>query len=203
MGGLPVPDDRTRWSSHREDEVDDQAWPVLTPEALDLLGSVGETLHPEPGEVLWEAGDPYDLNLVLTGGVALVDRREDRVVFVVEAGDFVGELGMLMGQHAFLPGIAMAGTTLLRVRVADLRGLLEISAELSDVLLTALDARRRMLNRLGEGGLVIAGEDDPDLHRLQDFTRRLLRRGRARGASAVTWRDHARDLDVRQEAACS
>ncbi len=168
----PIPDARTRFSSQREDDVDDQAWPELSRAVLDLLESVGETLHPEPGEVLWEAGDPYDLNLVLTGGVSLVDRREDRVVFVVEAGDFVGELGMLMGQRAFLPGVALPDTTLLRVRVDDLRRLVEISAELSDVLLTALDARRRMLNRLGEGGLVIAGEDDRDLHRLQDFAER-------------------------------
>ena len=110
-----------------------------------LLRSAGEVLHPEPGEVLWEAGDPYDLNLVLAGGVLLIDRRDDRVVFVVEAGDFVGELGMLMGQRAFLPGVAMEGTELLRVRVADLRRLVEISGELSDVLLTALDARRTLL----------------------------------------------------------
>ena len=64
---------------------------------------------PEPGELLWDAGDPYDLNLVLAGGVLLIDRRDDRVVFVVEEGDFVGELGMLMGQRAFLPGVAMEG----------------------------------------------------------------------------------------------
>ena len=101
--------------------------------------------------MLWEAGDPYDLNLVLAGGVLLIDRRVDRVVFVVEAGDFVGELGMLMGQRAFLPGVAAEGTELLRVRVADLRRLVEISGELSDVLLTALDARRTLLNRTGRG----------------------------------------------------
>ena len=81
--------------------------------ALELLRACGEVLRPEPGEVLWEAGDPYDLNLVLAGGVLLIDRRVDRVVFVVEAGDFVGELGMLMGQRAFLPGVAAEGTELL------------------------------------------------------------------------------------------
>ena len=99
----PVPDERTLYSSHLHDGDDAAAWPVFSESALEMLRSAGEVLHPEPGELLWDAGDPYDLNLVLAGGVLLVDRRDDRVVFVVEEGDFVGELGMLMGQRAFLP----------------------------------------------------------------------------------------------------
>ena len=98
--------------------------------------------------------------------------RDDRVGFVVEAGDFVGELGMLMGQPAFLAGVAMADTTLLRVRIKDLKRLMATSTELSDVLLSAFDARRRLLTRLGEGGLVLAGDDDRDMHRLQEFAER-------------------------------
>jgi thioredoxin reductase (NADPH) len=172
VNDTPVPDERTIYSSRLHDGVDALAWPVFSEHALDLLRSAGEVLHPRPGELLWDAGDPYDLNLVLAGGVLLVDRRDDRVVFVVEEGDFVGELGMLMGHRAFLPGVAMAGTELLRVRVAELRRLVEISGELSDVLLTALDARRGLLTRIGEGGLVLAGDDDRDLHRLQDFAER-------------------------------
>src|SRR6478736_1434987 len=169
---IPVPDELTHYSSRRLDEVDELAWPVFSQHALDLLRSAGEVLHPEPGELLWDAGDPYDLHLVLAGGVLLLDRRDDRVVFVIEAGDFVGELGMLMGQRAFLPGVAIEGTELLRLRVEELRKLVEISGELSDVLLSAFDARRGLLNRLGEGGLVLAGDDDGDLHRLQDFAER-------------------------------
>ncbi len=166
------PDEQTFFSSRLRAE-DPAAWPVLDADAVDLLRSAGEELHPSAGELLWDAGDTYHLNLVLTGGVLLVDRRDDRVVFVVEAGDFVGELGMLMGQRAFLPGVAQEGTSLLRVRVEDLRHLVEISGDLGDLLLTALDARRRLLNRLGEGGLVLAGDDDdPDLHRLRDFAER-------------------------------
>ncbi|MFI7586711.1 FAD-dependent oxidoreductase [Spongisporangium articulatum] len=172
MSDIPVTDERTIYSSRRRDGEDAAAWPVLSDQAMALLRAAGEVLEPAAGEVLWEAGEEYDLNLVLTGGVLLVDRRDDRVVFVVEAGDFVGELGMLMGQRAFLPGIAAEGTTLLRVRVAQLQRLVEVSGELSDVLLTALDARRGMLKRMGEGGLVLAGDDDRDLHRLQDFAER-------------------------------
>src|SRR5918995_366243 len=172
MSSIPVPDERTVYSSHRQDDVDALAFPVFSHHALDMLRSAGEMLHPEPGELLWDAGDPYDLYLVLAGGVLLLDRRDDRVVFVVEEGDFVGELGMLMGQRAFLPGVAIEGTTLLRVRVEELRRLVEISGELSDVLLSAFDARRRLLKRLGEGGLVLAGDGDRNLHRLQDFAER-------------------------------
>lgn len=169
---IPTLDERTIYSSHRQDDTDALAFPVFSEHALGMLRSAGEVLHPEPGELLWDAGDPYDLNLVLAGGVLLLDRRDDRVVFVIEEGDFVGELGMLMGQRAFLPGVAMEGTTLLRVRVQELRKLVEISGELSDVLLAAFDARRRLLKRIGEGGLVLAGDDDRDLHRLQDFAER-------------------------------
>lgn len=172
MSVIPVPDELTHYSSRRLDEVDELAWPVLSQHALDLLRSSGEVLHPEPGELLWDAGDPADLHLVLTGGVLLVDRREDRVVFVIEAGDFVGELGMLMGQRAVFQGVAMEETAILRVRVEELRRLVEISGELSDVVLSALDARRRFLTRKGEGGLVLAGDDDRDLHGLQDFAER-------------------------------
>ena len=172
MARTPVADERTQYSSRRRDGPDALAWPVFSDEAMALLRSAGEVLNPQPDEVLWDAGDAYDLHLVLTGGVLLIDRREDRVVFVVEEGDFVGELGMLMGQRAFLPGVAMPGTTLLRVPVDELRRLMEISTELSDALLTAFDARRQMLAGMGEGGLVLAGDDGPDLHRLQEFAER-------------------------------
>jgi hypothetical protein len=127
---IPVPDEQTRYSSRRQDDVDALAWPVFSQLALDLLQSAGEVLHPEPGELLWDTGDTYDLYVVLAGGVLLLDRRDDRVVFVVEEGDFVGELGMLMGQRAVLPGVAIADTAVLRVRVEELRRLVEISGEL-------------------------------------------------------------------------
>jgi thioredoxin reductase (NADPH) len=172
MSSIPVPDERTRYSTHREDDVDTRAWPIFSQECRYLLESVGQVIQTRPREVLWDAGDSCDLYLVIAGGLCLLDRRDDRVVFVVEAGDFVGELGMLMGQPAFLAGVAMAGSTVLRVRVEDPRRLMAISTELGDVLLSAFDARRRMLTRLGEGGLLLAGDDDHELHRLQEFAER-------------------------------
>jgi thioredoxin reductase (NADPH) len=172
MSVQPSPDERTRYSSRRADQLETQAWPVFGAEGRALLEAVGDVIRTQPGELLWDAGDAYDLYLVLTGGVCLVDRRDDRVAFVVEAGDFVGEVGMLMRQPAFLAGVAMAHTTVLRVRVEDLSRLVATSAEVGDVLLSAFDARRRLLTRWGEGGLVLVGDDDRDLHRLQEFAER-------------------------------
>jgi len=98
-------------------------------------------LHPEPGELLWDTGDTHDLYLVLAGGVLLLDRRDNRVVFVIEEGDFVGELGTLMGRRVFLPGVATEETAVLRVRVEELGRLVEISGEV-DVLTVALKFHR-------------------------------------------------------------
>lgn len=172
MVASAVPDERTRYSSRRSEELDRQAWPELGKRERQQLESVGQVVRPQQGALMWDAGDIYDLYVVVTGGVGLVDRRENRVAFVVEAGDFVGELGMLMGQPAFLAGVALADTELLRVRIEDLRRLLATSVELGDAVLSALDARRRLLTRWGEGGLVFAGDGEQDLHRLQGFAER-------------------------------
>jgi thioredoxin reductase (NADPH) len=169
---IPVPDGRTRYSSERTDEIDAQSWPEFGADDLRVLESAGQVIHPEAGAVLWEGGESYDLYLVRAGGVGLVDPRDDRVVVVVEPGDFVGELGMLMGQPAFLAGVAMPGSTLLRLPVENLRRIIATEVELGDLLVSAFDARRRMLARWGEGGLVLAGDDDRDLHRLQEFAER-------------------------------
>ena len=61
----PAPDERTIYTSRLHDGVASAAWPVFSEPALAMLRSAGAELHPEPGEVLWEAGDPYHLDLVL------------------------------------------------------------------------------------------------------------------------------------------
>ncbi|WP_433366982.1 FAD-dependent oxidoreductase [Actinoplanes sp. CA-142083] len=172
MSTVPAPDERTRYSSRRDDEIDVLSWPSFGSDERKLLDAVGEVIRPGAGEVLWDGGESYDFYVVLSGGIGLLDRRDDRIVVVVEPGDFVGELGMLMGQPAYLAGVAMAESTLLRVRVEDLLRLVATSVELGDLLVSAFDARRRMLTRWGEGGLVLAGDDDHQLRRLQEFAER-------------------------------
>jgi hypothetical protein len=42
MSSIRVPDERTHYSSRRQDDVDALAWPVFSQRALDLLRSAGE-----------------------------------------------------------------------------------------------------------------------------------------------------------------
>jgi thioredoxin reductase (NADPH) len=173
MSGIPVPDEQTHYSSQRrQDDVDGLAWPVFSRQALELLRSAGEVLHPEPGELLWDAGDPYDLYLVLAGGVLLLDRRDDRVVFVIEEGDFVGELGMLMGPTGLPPRRGHGGD---RCASRAGRGVAPARGDLGGAErcpARCLRCPAALLKRTGEGGLVLAGDDDRDLHRLQEFAER-------------------------------
>ncbi|WP_314146718.1 FAD-dependent oxidoreductase [uncultured Leifsonia sp.] len=173
MNRVPFFDERTAYSSRPEQRGDDASWPRLGEKERSLLAAAGEVIRPDAGDVLWEAGGPYDLYLVLEGSILLIDRRERRVVFAVEAGDFVGELGMLMGQPASLAGEAAPESLLLRVPIMSLKRLMATSSALSDVVMSAFDARRRLLVVGGEGGVVLVGDEaDPDLRRLQAFTER-------------------------------
>jgi hypothetical protein len=64
VSAIPTPDKRTRYSSRRVDQVEEEAWPEFDEEGRGLLESVGDVIRPEPGQLLWDAGDAYDLYLV-------------------------------------------------------------------------------------------------------------------------------------------
>ena len=65
---------------------------MFSEHALSLLRSAGEVLHPEPGELMWDAGDPYDLNLVLAGTAVVTGER--RVMTAPTTRDLATALGI-------------------------------------------------------------------------------------------------------------
>jgi thioredoxin reductase (NADPH) len=155
-------------------ELETIAWPVLGPELIEALCSVGEERPFESGEVFFDVGqDSYDLVYVKEGAIDIVDRMNDRVVITISAPNLVGELGLLMDQGTFFAGIGKeAGTAIVVPRDA-LKTLLATVPELSDVVVSAFSARRRLLIEWNEGGLTIVGhEDHPATLRLLQFLSR-------------------------------
>ncbi len=80
---------------------------------------------------------------------------------------------MLMGQKTFFAGIACTECAVIVVPQDTLRTLIATVPEVSDVIITAFAARRRLLMEWGEGGLVIVGDEgDKTAMRLLEFASR-------------------------------
>lgn len=150
------------------------AWPELGDELLSTLRANGVARRLGTGEVLFDIGeDTYDLILVEEGAIDIVDRATDRPVVRIEAGNFVGELGMLMGQKTFFAAVSVAESRVVVVPQAVLRDLVATVPEIADIVVTAFAARRRLLMEWNEGGLILVGTDDDSAAlRLLEFARR-------------------------------
>ena len=126
--------------------------PDLTDAQWDRLVSHGVPVDVAVGDTLFRTGDRwYDLILVESGAVEVV---RDALPWVGETHiatlgprTFVGELGLLNGQRAFLSARATEGGRMHRVDHSALQRLMAEDDELCDLLLRTLWARRDVLRR--------------------------------------------------------
>ena len=165
-----------RQSGNPQTELERAAWPSLEGVLLQTLRDNSQIRDLAPGEVLFEVGqDSYDLCYIESGAIDIVDRTGDRAILCIKAGDFIGELGMLMGQKTFLSAIAAEKSRVIEVPQTRLRELVATVPEIADVIVTAFAARRRLLMEWNEGGLIIAGdENEPCALSLREFASRNL-----------------------------
>ena len=95
--------------------------------------------------------------VVLSGTVAVVEGNDDQEHIVQLHGphSFLGELGVLEGQTAFLSAVVSIPGEVLAVGPAALRDLLSREPALGDVILRAYLLRRTMLAGAGTGFRII------------------------------------------------
>jgi thioredoxin reductase (NADPH) len=159
-----------------ESELERRAFPRLTDDQIDLLRPFGEVRPTAAGEILFEVGDrDYPMVVVLSGSTEIVDRSErvDSILMTNTAGDFLGELGLLTGQTSFASCVVVEPGEVLLLTSQAVRDVIAMIPELSDVLVTAFEARRRILMRAAAGTFTIIGpESAPAVLRLQEFAAR-------------------------------
>lgn len=154
--------------------------PVLTDAQWERLKAFGTPEDVVEGDYLFRSSDrEYDLILVETGEVEVV---RDSLFWVDEAiiarmgpRSFVGELGLLNGQGAFLSARATTPGRMLRVTRRELRRLMAEDDELCDLILHALWARRESLRR-GPAALtlkLVGSSGSRELLALRRFAERL------------------------------
>jgi thioredoxin reductase (NADPH) len=126
------------------------AWVELTPEQSSELIRRASPMEVRPGDVLFRSGDPhYDFFYIESGQVEIVREAtpDSEAVVVAEhgAGRFLGELSLLTGQAAYLTARVTQEGRVHRLADEGFRQLMADNAELSDLILRALLARRLRL----------------------------------------------------------
>jgi thioredoxin reductase (NADPH) len=124
--------------------------PELTDAQWERLRRYGVPVDTASGDVLFHAGDrQYDLILVESGEVEVVREAlwwtEETRLAVLGPRTFVGELGLLNGQRAFLTARVTLPGRVLRVDHDALQRMMAEDGELCDLMLRTLWARREML----------------------------------------------------------
>ncbi|MDX6356197.1 MAG: thioredoxin reductase [Streptomyces sp.] len=151
------------------------AYPRLTDDQIAILRSCGQARPVREGEQLFRAGErSEEFFVVLSGTVAVVEGHGDQEQVVQLHGphSFLGELGVLEGQIAFLSAVVRTPGEVLAVDSAALRDLLGREPALGDVILRAYLLRRTMLAGAGTGFRIIGSAFSPDARRLLVFAAR-------------------------------
>ena len=152
------------------EELRNRANPKVPPSVIALLETRGERRQIEAGESLFSAGDrEYPFVYVFAGQVEVRTTDMD-VLGRLDAGNFSGELGLLLGQTAFADCIATEPGEVLLVPRYDLAELIQIDPLLGDIFVSAFAARRQMLFRHHHSSLLLAGPPgSAHLLRLEQF----------------------------------
>ncbi|HLX88318.1 MAG TPA: FAD-dependent oxidoreductase [Acidimicrobiales bacterium] len=122
----------------------DRRFPVFPPDILEELSEFGERRELAAGDVLYRAGQSNsDFFVLIDGEVEVVrDDESQELVVVFTPGQFVGELGLITGQHAVLTARSTGGGMALVISRDSFRRLMATKPAISDDILAALIARR-------------------------------------------------------------
>ena len=129
--------------------------PVLDGAQLDVLRAYGTERDVAAGDVLFADGDEtYDLIVVLEGTAEIVQgygQPGATVIVTYGPSQFLGEIGMLTGQRAYLTAVATSPGRVLTVPVDQVRVIIGQEPGLSDLILRTFLLRHSNLMRQGAG----------------------------------------------------
>lgn len=150
--------------------------PILTTAQLAVLRRYGAEQEVAAGEVLFAEGDgTYDLIVLLEGRVEIVEhygRPHETVIVSYGPGGFLGEMGLLTGQRAYVTAVTRAAGRVIRVPVERLHVVMAEELDLSEAILRAFLLRHSNLQHLGAGLTLVGSRFDVDTRRLLEVMAR-------------------------------
>jgi thioredoxin reductase (NADPH) len=159
--------------------------PALDAAQLEVLRGYGTERDVVAGEVLFADGDQtYDLIVMLDGTADIVagyGRPGATHIASYSRSQFLGEIGMLTGQRAYLTAVATSAGRVLAIPAARLHVVMASEPGLSDLILRTFLLRHSVLMRRGAGLTLIGSRFDPGTRRLLEVL--------ARNRLVSTWLD--------------
>ncbi len=150
--------------------------PILTEPQLEVLHRYGAEQRVATGDVLFRDGDEtYDLIVLLEGQVRIVEhyaQLDEFVIVTYGPGEFMGEIGLVTGQRAYLTAVVRAPGRVLRIPVEQVHAIMDQELELSELILRAFLVRHSRLTRLGSGLTLVGSRFDVDTRRLLEVLSR-------------------------------
>ena len=150
--------------------------PVLSGPQLEVLLRYGTEHRVAIGDVLLRDGDEtYDLIVLLEGEVQIVEhyaQPDEFVIVTYRPGEFMGEIGLLTGQRAYLTAVVSAPGRVLRIPVQQVHTIMDQELELSELILRAFLVRHSRLTRLGSGLTLVGSRFDVNTRRLLEVLSR-------------------------------
>ncbi|MFC8038025.1 FAD-dependent oxidoreductase [Paenarthrobacter sp. NPDC057355] len=159
------------------------AYPRLGPAQIHLLGRAGTRRATAAGEVLIQEGNfDSDFFVVLQGRVLVIEGLRavpdgqpaeagsgSRILEVHGPGRFLGELGLVEGQPAFVSTVVAEPGEVLQISGNDLRRVVLTEAAVGETILHAYLQRRILLISAGAGIRIIGSRSSRDTLRLLEF----------------------------------
>jgi thioredoxin reductase (NADPH) len=128
------------------------------------------------GDVLFADGDEtYDLIVILEGEVEIVEHfalPAQLVIVSYGPREFLGEMGLLTGQRAYLTAAVSAAGRILRIPVEQVHVIMAQEIDLSEVILRAFLVRHSRLTHRGAGLTLVGSRFDNDTRRLLEVMAR-------------------------------
>ena len=150
--------------------------PVLSEPQLDVLRRYGAEQRVAMGDVLVRDGDEtYDLIVLLEGEARIVEhyaQPDEFVIVTYGPREFMGEIGLLTGQRAYLTAVVSAPGRVPRIPVQQVHTIMDQELELSELILRAFLVRHSRLTRLGSGLTLVGSRYDVNTRRLLEVLSR-------------------------------
>ena len=153
-----------------------QAFPTLTPAQMARLEAHGTRMQTRRGEILAERGERFSKMLVVLSGSLEVVRpglTGEEPITIHEPGGFTGEISALRGLAIVVRIRVREPGEVLVIEDEKLRTLVQVDAELSELIMRAYILRRVGLIDSQQGDAVLIGsQHNADTLRLQQFLTR-------------------------------